>query len=78
MLKYMVLFKKVFAHEDSKLLPFIVGLQQEFSDLWVLLGHDEYELIFIAQIWCLWELGGNLVPELILTAIQFAVQKLNT
>ena len=69
MLKDMVLIEKVFTHEDSELLPFIIGLQQEFRDLRVLLGHDENEFIFVAQIWDLWELGGNLVPEFALRAI---------
>ena len=69
MLKDMVLIEKVFTHEDSELLPFIIGLQQEFRDLRVLLGHDENEFIFVAQIWDLWELGGNLVPEFTLRAI---------
>ena len=50
MLKDMVLIEKVFTHEDSELLPFIIGLQQEFGDLRVLLGHDENEFIFVAQI----------------------------
>ena len=50
MLRDMVLFKKVFTHEDSELLPFIIGFQQEFGDLLVLLGHDEYEFISNAQI----------------------------